>query len=111
MPDQRLDAAMAERVLARSRTHAASLIASGVVTVDGRAVRVPAGYRDGDLRVPLPRGPRGGGPVCIRNAGRGAVGLAGRGAWIGRRLRPRPSSAVCAPTSASTPATTPNPIR
>jgi 23S rRNA (cytidine1920-2'-O)/16S rRNA (cytidine1409-2'-O)-methyltransferase len=36
MPDQRLDAALAARGLARSRTHAATLIASGVVTVDGQ---------------------------------------------------------------------------
>lgn len=38
MPDQRLDAALAARGLARSRTHAATLIAAGVVTVDGRPV-------------------------------------------------------------------------
>ncbi|WP_173923806.1 TlyA family RNA methyltransferase [Agromyces sp. Marseille-P2726] len=42
MPDQRLDAAMAERGLARSRTQAATLIASGVVTVDGRAAVKPS---------------------------------------------------------------------
>ncbi|WP_309615739.1 TlyA family RNA methyltransferase [Salinibacterium sp.] len=35
---QRLDAAMANRGLARSRTHAATLIADGLVTVDGAAV-------------------------------------------------------------------------
>ena len=34
----RLDAALSERGLARSRTHAASLIAAGEVTVDGRTV-------------------------------------------------------------------------
>ncbi|WP_345802160.1 TlyA family RNA methyltransferase [Microbacterium sp. AZCO] len=34
----RLDAALAERGLARSRTHAASLISEGLVTVDGRVV-------------------------------------------------------------------------
>jgi 23S rRNA (cytidine1920-2'-O)/16S rRNA (cytidine1409-2'-O)-methyltransferase len=34
----RLDAAMPERGLARSRTHAATLIAAGAVTVDGRPV-------------------------------------------------------------------------
>jgi 23S rRNA (cytidine1920-2'-O)/16S rRNA (cytidine1409-2'-O)-methyltransferase len=34
----RLDAAMPERGLARSRTHAATLIAAGVVSVDGRTV-------------------------------------------------------------------------
>jgi len=35
---QRLDAALAARGLARSRTHAATLIADGLVTVDGRPV-------------------------------------------------------------------------
>ena len=40
-PD-RLDAALAERGLARSRSHAATLIASGVVTVDGRPVVKPS---------------------------------------------------------------------
>ena len=39
MPEQRLDAALAARGLARSRTHAATLIAAGVVSVDGRAGR------------------------------------------------------------------------
>ncbi len=34
----RLDAALAARGLARSRTHAATLIAEGLVTVDGRPV-------------------------------------------------------------------------
>lgn len=38
MPEQRLDAAVTERGLARSRTHAAKLIADGRVSVDGRAV-------------------------------------------------------------------------
>ncbi|MFT4212549.1 MAG: TlyA family RNA methyltransferase [Microbacterium sp.] len=38
----RLDAALAERGLARSRTHAATLIAEGRVTVDGRPVVKPA---------------------------------------------------------------------
>jgi 23S rRNA (cytidine1920-2'-O)/16S rRNA (cytidine1409-2'-O)-methyltransferase len=42
MPEQRLDAALAARGLARSRTHAATLIAAGVVTVDGRPVVKPA---------------------------------------------------------------------
>ena len=37
MPEQRLDAALAARGLARSRTHAAMLIAAGVVAVDGRS--------------------------------------------------------------------------
>ncbi|MCX7521349.1 TlyA family RNA methyltransferase [Microbacterium sp. STN6] len=37
MADARLDVALAERGLARSRTHAARLIADGVVSVDGRA--------------------------------------------------------------------------
>jgi 23S rRNA (cytidine1920-2'-O)/16S rRNA (cytidine1409-2'-O)-methyltransferase len=38
----RLDAALAERGLARSRTHAAKLIADGLVTVDGRPVVKPS---------------------------------------------------------------------
>lgn len=42
MTEQRLDAAMAARGLARSRTHAATLIASGVVTVDGRPAVKPS---------------------------------------------------------------------
>jgi 23S rRNA (cytidine1920-2'-O)/16S rRNA (cytidine1409-2'-O)-methyltransferase len=36
--ESRLDAALADRGLARSRTHAARLIADGLVTVDGRPV-------------------------------------------------------------------------
>lgn len=42
MPDSRLDAAIADRGLARSRTHAAKLIADGLVTVDGAAVVKPS---------------------------------------------------------------------
>jgi 23S rRNA (cytidine1920-2'-O)/16S rRNA (cytidine1409-2'-O)-methyltransferase len=42
MPEQRLDAALAARGLARSRTHAATLISAGLVTVDGRAVVKPS---------------------------------------------------------------------
>jgi 23S rRNA (cytidine1920-2'-O)/16S rRNA (cytidine1409-2'-O)-methyltransferase len=38
----RLDAVLAERGLARSRTHAASLIAAGMVTVDGAPVVKPS---------------------------------------------------------------------
>lgn len=38
MADQRLDAALAARGLARSRTHAAKLIVDGLVTVDGAPV-------------------------------------------------------------------------
>jgi 23S rRNA (cytidine1920-2'-O)/16S rRNA (cytidine1409-2'-O)-methyltransferase len=38
MADARLDAALAERGIARSRTHAARLIADGLVTVDGVGV-------------------------------------------------------------------------
>lgn len=38
----RLDAALSARGLARSRTHAASLIAAGLVTVDGRPVVKPS---------------------------------------------------------------------
>jgi 23S rRNA (cytidine1920-2'-O)/16S rRNA (cytidine1409-2'-O)-methyltransferase len=44
---QRLDAALAARGLARSRTHAATLIAEGLVSVDGRAV-VKAATQVGD---------------------------------------------------------------
>jgi 23S rRNA (cytidine1920-2'-O)/16S rRNA (cytidine1409-2'-O)-methyltransferase len=40
--EQRLDAALAARGMARSRTHAATLIAAGVVTVDGRPAVKPA---------------------------------------------------------------------
>ena len=42
MADQRLDAALAARGLARSRTHAASLVAAGAVTVDGRPAVKPS---------------------------------------------------------------------
>jgi 23S rRNA (cytidine1920-2'-O)/16S rRNA (cytidine1409-2'-O)-methyltransferase len=42
MPEQRLDAALAARGLARSRTHAATLIAAGVVSVDGHPAVKPA---------------------------------------------------------------------
>lgn len=42
MTEQRLDAALAARGLARSRTHAATLIAAGVVSVDGRPVVKPS---------------------------------------------------------------------
>jgi 23S rRNA (cytidine1920-2'-O)/16S rRNA (cytidine1409-2'-O)-methyltransferase len=42
MADARLDAALSERGLARSRTHAARLIADGLVTVDGAAQVKPA---------------------------------------------------------------------
>ena len=42
MSDSRLDAALGERGLARSRTHAAKLIADGLVTVDGVAQVKPS---------------------------------------------------------------------
>lgn len=42
MPEQRLDAALAARGLARSRTHAATLISTGLVTVDGRPAVKPS---------------------------------------------------------------------
>jgi 23S rRNA (cytidine1920-2'-O)/16S rRNA (cytidine1409-2'-O)-methyltransferase len=42
VPEQRLDAALAARGLARSRTHAATLVAAGVITVDGRPAVKPA---------------------------------------------------------------------
>ena len=47
MPDSRLDAALGERGLARSRTHAAKLIADGLVTVDG-AAQVKPSFRVGE---------------------------------------------------------------
>jgi len=42
MTESRLDAALAARGLARSRTHAARLIADALVTVDGRSVVKPS---------------------------------------------------------------------
>ncbi len=42
MPESRLDAAVAARGLARSRTHAAKLISDGLVTVDGMPVVKPS---------------------------------------------------------------------
>jgi 23S rRNA (cytidine1920-2'-O)/16S rRNA (cytidine1409-2'-O)-methyltransferase len=42
----RLDAALAQRGLARSRTHAAQLIEAGLVTVDGRGVVKPSARVD-----------------------------------------------------------------
>ncbi|MCY7287991.1 MAG: TlyA family RNA methyltransferase [Cryobacterium sp.] len=50
MPDQRLDSALAERGLARSRTVAAQLIVAGLVTVDGLPV-VKASARVRDTQV------------------------------------------------------------
>jgi 23S rRNA (cytidine1920-2'-O)/16S rRNA (cytidine1409-2'-O)-methyltransferase len=50
MAEARLDAALADRGIARSRTHAARLIADGSVTVDGRTVIKPS-VRVGDDQV------------------------------------------------------------
>jgi len=50
MADARLDAALSERGLARSRTHAARLIADGLVTVDGVGVTKPS-TKVGDAQV------------------------------------------------------------
>ncbi|WP_426515674.1 TlyA family RNA methyltransferase [Diaminobutyricibacter sp. McL0618] len=51
MAEARLDVAMTERGLARSRTHAAKLIADGLVTVDGEGVvKASAKVRD-DQRI------------------------------------------------------------
>ncbi|MES2094420.1 MAG: TlyA family RNA methyltransferase [Actinomycetota bacterium] len=50
MAEVRLDAALAERGIARSRTHAARLITEGSVTVDGRSVIKPSA-RVGDDQV------------------------------------------------------------
>lgn len=47
----RLDAALSERGLARSRTHAASLISDGLVSVDGRVVVKPSTRIAGDARL------------------------------------------------------------
>jgi 23S rRNA (cytidine1920-2'-O)/16S rRNA (cytidine1409-2'-O)-methyltransferase len=47
MADSRLDVALSDRGLARSRTHAARLIAEGLVTVDGGA-QVKPSFRVGD---------------------------------------------------------------
>lgn len=47
----RLDAAVAERGLARSRTHAASLITSGAVSVDGVAVVKPSQRVSDDAQI------------------------------------------------------------
>ncbi|MES2170753.1 MAG: TlyA family RNA methyltransferase [Actinomycetota bacterium] len=50
MPELRLDAALSERGMARSRTHAARLIADGNVTVDGMTV-IKASARVSDSQV------------------------------------------------------------
>ncbi|GAA2993695.1 23S rRNA (cytidine1920-2'-O)/16S rRNA (cytidine1409-2'-O)-methyltransferase [Microbacterium terrae] len=47
----RLDAALAERGLARSRTHAATLIADGLVSVDGRPVVKASAKVDDDALI------------------------------------------------------------
>lgn len=51
MPDSRLDVALVERGLARSRTRAARLIADGLVTVDGRPVVRPSTRVAGNARL------------------------------------------------------------
>lgn len=48
---QRLDRALATRGLARSRTHAQTLIAQGVVTVDGRAAVKPSAPVDDSAHI------------------------------------------------------------
>ena len=50
MPDSRLDSTLAERGLARSRTHAARLIEEGLVTVDGVPATKPS-VRVGEAQV------------------------------------------------------------
>jgi hypothetical protein len=47
------------------------------LSVAGRTIQVPGGYRDGELHIPLPAGLPSG-KVCIHNAGPGAVGLGGQ---------------------------------
>ena len=49
----RLDAALAARGLARSRTHAATLIANGLVTVDGRPVVKASAHVADDARIEI----------------------------------------------------------
>jgi len=51
LPATRLDAALAARGLARSRTHAATLITAGLVTVDGRGVVKPSTRVEADARL------------------------------------------------------------
>jgi 23S rRNA (cytidine1920-2'-O)/16S rRNA (cytidine1409-2'-O)-methyltransferase len=51
MPDSRLDSALVERGLARSRTHAARLVADGLVTVDDRPVVKPSVKVREDARI------------------------------------------------------------
>ena len=48
------------------------------VTIGGSPVRVPGGYRAGELRVRMPDGARLPGPVCIRSEGPVPVGLGGQ---------------------------------
>src|SRR3954468_16464568 len=49
--DARLDVALAARGLARSRSHAATLIADGLVTVDGRAAVRPSAKVRAEQRI------------------------------------------------------------
>ncbi|WP_167044975.1 TlyA family RNA methyltransferase [Salinibacterium sp. ZJ454] len=51
MAEQRLDAALAARGLARSRTHAAKLIADGLVTVDGEPALKAAAKVDDEQNI------------------------------------------------------------
>jgi len=51
MPDSRIDSALVERGLARSRTHAARLVADGLVTVDDRPVVKPSVRVGEDARI------------------------------------------------------------
>jgi len=51
MAGQRLDAAVAALGLARSRTHAATLIAAGAVSVDGRPIVKPSHRVEVDTRI------------------------------------------------------------
>jgi hypothetical protein len=52
------------------------------VTIAGHRTPVPAGYRDGELRVPVPADAAGTATVCVRNAGTGGVGLGGQDATM-----------------------------
>ena len=98
----RLDAELVRRGLARSREHAAELIAAGRVRVSG-AVADQAGHR-GDHRR-RDRGARGPGPPGLRlprraQAGRGAGGVRARRAasWPGGAASTRGRRRAASPT-------------
>lgn len=79
---QRLDAALAARGLARSRTHAATLISQGLVTVDGRPVIKPAVQVGDDSELEV----AGGDHYVSRAAHKLIAGLDGFGVDVRGRL-------------------------